>query len=118
MLPAKVLVLGGGVVGTHAAKMAAGLGARVSIMDISLARLRQLADIMPANVNVLYSTRYAVRKQLRDTDLVVGAVLVPGARGAESGGPGRPGHYAARIGDRRRGGGPGGLRGDDPAHDA
>ena len=49
-------------------------------MDISLARLRQLADIMPANVNVLYSTRYAVRKQLRDTDLVVGAVLVPGAK--------------------------------------
>lgn len=80
VLPAKVLVLGGGVVGTHAAKMAAGLGARVSIMDISLARLRELADIMPANVNVLYSTRYAVRKQLRDTDLVVGAVLVPGAR--------------------------------------
>lgn len=80
VLPAKVLVLGGGVVGTHAAKMAAGLGARVSIMDISLARLRQLADIMPANVNVLYSTRYAVRKQLRDTDLVVGAVLVPGAK--------------------------------------
>ena len=80
VLPAKVLVLGGGVVGTHAAKMAAGLGARVSIMDISLARLRQLADIVPANVNVLYSTRYAVRKQLRDTDLVVGAVLVPGAR--------------------------------------
>ncbi len=80
VLPAKVLVLGGGVVGTQAAKMAAGLGARVSMMDISLPRLRQLADIMPANVNLLYSTRYAVRKQLRDSDLVIGAVLVPGGR--------------------------------------
>ena len=78
VLPAKVLVLGGGVVGTEAARMAAGLGARVSVMDVSLARLRHLADIMPANVNVLFSTRYAVRKQLRDSDLVVGAVLVPG----------------------------------------
>lgn len=78
VLPAKVLVLGGGVVGTEAARMAAGLGARVSVMDVSLARLRHLADIMPANVNVLFSTRYAVRKQLRDADLVVGAVLVPG----------------------------------------
>ena len=78
VLPAKVLVLGGGVVGTEAARMAAGLGARVSVMDISLTRLRHLADIMPANVNALFSTRYAVRKQLRDSDLVVGAVLVPG----------------------------------------
>ena len=76
--PAKVLVLGGGVVGTEAARMAAGLGARVSVMDVSLARLRHLADIMPANVNVLFSTSYAIRKQLRDSDLVVGAVLVPG----------------------------------------
>ncbi len=78
VLPAKVLVLGGGVVGTEAARMAAGLGARVSVMDVSLPRLRHLADIMPANVNVLFSTRYAVRKQLGDSDLVVGAVLVPG----------------------------------------
>jgi len=60
--------------------MAAGLGARASVMDVSLARLRHLADIRPANVNVLFSTRYAVRKQLRDSDLVVGAVLVPGNR--------------------------------------
>ncbi len=80
VLPAKVLVLGGGVVGTHAAKMAAGLGARVSVMDISLSRLRHLADIMPANVNLLYSTRYAVRKQLGSADLVIGAVLVPGKK--------------------------------------
>lgn len=80
VLPAKVLVLGGGVVGTHAARMAAGLGARVSIMDVSLPRLRQLADIMPANVNLLFSTRYAVRKQLGGSDLVIGAVLVPGGK--------------------------------------
>lgn len=80
VLPAKVLVLGGGVVGTHAAKMAAGLGARVSIMDISLNRLRYLSDVMPANVNLLFSTRYAVRKQLQEADLVVGAVLLPGKK--------------------------------------
>ena len=79
VMPGKVLVLGGGVVGMHAAKMAAGLGARVSIMDISLPRLRYLADIMPANVNMLYSTRYAVRKQLRNSELVIGAVLQHGA---------------------------------------
>lgn len=80
VLPAKVLVLGGGVVGANAARMAAGLGARVAVMDVSLPRLRQLAEIMPANVNLLYSTRYAVRKQLAGADLVVGAVLVPGKK--------------------------------------
>ncbi|MEK9500593.1 alanine dehydrogenase [Gaopeijia maritima] len=80
VLPGKVLVLGGGIVGVNAAKMAAGLGARVSIMDISLSRLRYLSDVMPANVNLLYSTRYAVRKQLEDSDLVVGAVLIPGKK--------------------------------------
>ncbi len=80
VLPAKVLILGGGVVGTHAARMAAGLGARVAIMDVSLSRLRQLEDTMPANVNLLYSTRYAIRKQLRDSDLVVGAVLLAGKK--------------------------------------
>jgi alanine dehydrogenase len=80
VMPGKVLVLGGGVVGVNAAKMAAGLGARVSIMDINLARLRYLDDIMPANVNLLFSTRYAIRKQLEDSDLVVGAVLIPGKK--------------------------------------
>ncbi len=80
VLPGKVVVLGGGVVGTHAARMAAGLGARVSIMDISLPRLRYLEEVMPANVNLLFSTRYAVRKQIEDADLVVGAVLIPGAK--------------------------------------
>jgi alanine dehydrogenase len=80
VMPGKVLILGGGIVGVNAAKMAAGLGARVSIMDISLSRLRYLSDVMPANVNLLYSTRYAVRKQLEDSDLVVGAVLLHGKK--------------------------------------
>jgi alanine dehydrogenase len=78
--PGKVLVLGGGVVGTNAAKMAAGLGARVSIMDINLDRLRYLDDVMPANVETLFSTRYAIRKQVEDSDLIIGAVLIPGAK--------------------------------------
>jgi alanine dehydrogenase len=80
VLPGKVVVLGGGTVGTNAAKMAAGMGARVSIMDIDLHRLRYLDDVMPANVTCLFSTPYAVRKQIADADLVVGAVLIPGAK--------------------------------------
>jgi alanine dehydrogenase len=80
VLPGKVLVLGGGVVGVNAARMAAGLGARVSIMDISLPRLRYLSEVMPPNVNPLFSTRYAIRKQLETADLVVGAVLIPGKK--------------------------------------
>jgi alanine dehydrogenase len=80
VLPGKVLILGGGVVGTNAAKMAAGLGARVGIMDINLDRLRYLDDVMPANVYTLFSTRYAIRKQIEDSDLVIGAVLIPGAK--------------------------------------
>jgi alanine dehydrogenase len=78
--PATVLILGGGVVGTHAAKMAAGLGARVVLMDIDLERLRYLADVMPANVMLLHSTPLAIRERLPEADLVVGAVLVSGAR--------------------------------------
>ena len=80
VLPGKVLVLGGGVVGTNAAKVAAGLGARVGIMDINLDRLRYLDDVMPANVHTLFSTRYAIRKQVEDADLIIGAVLIPGAK--------------------------------------
>jgi alanine dehydrogenase len=80
VLPGKVLILGGGVVGTNAAKVAAGMGARVSIMDVNLARLRYLEDVMPPNVNLLFSTRYAIRKQLEDADLIVGAVLIPGKK--------------------------------------
>jgi alanine dehydrogenase len=78
--PAKVLILGGGVVGTQAAKMAAGLGATVTIMDVNLNRLRYLADVMPANVNTMYSNELNIRRLLRNHDLVVGAVLLPGAK--------------------------------------
>jgi len=80
VLPGKVLILGGGVVGTNAAKVAAGLGARVGIMDINLERLRYLDDVMPANVHTLFSTRYAIRKQVEDADVIIGAVLVTGAK--------------------------------------
>jgi len=78
--PAKVMVLGGGIVGTQAAKMAAGLGADVTIMDISLPRLRYLADIMPANVNTYMSSELNIRDLLSTHDLIVGAVLIPGAK--------------------------------------
>lgn len=78
--PAKVLVLGGGIVGTQAAKMAAGLGAHVSILDVSLNRLRYLSDVMPANVDTIYSNEYNIRRLILDADLIVGAVLIPGAK--------------------------------------
>jgi len=78
--PARVLILGGGVVGTNAAKVAAGLGAQVVLMDVSLDRLRYLSDVMPANVQPLFSTASAIREQIAQADLVIGAVLIPGAR--------------------------------------
>ncbi|MEZ0266363.1 MAG: alanine dehydrogenase, partial [Phycisphaerae bacterium] len=78
--PAHVVVLGAGVVGTNAAKVAAGLGANVSLMDINLDRLRYLDDVMPANVHTIYSDPFTIREQLRLADLVVGAVLIPGAK--------------------------------------
>ncbi len=78
--PANVVVLGGGIVGTNAAKVAAGLGAHVVIMDINLERLRYLDDVMPANVHTIYSDAYTVREQLRQADLVIGAVLIPAPR--------------------------------------
>jgi alanine dehydrogenase len=78
--PGRVVVIGGGVVGTNAAKMAAGLGAQVTILDVSLERLRYLADVMPANVTLLHSSRYSIREQIATADLVVGAVLVTGAK--------------------------------------
>lgn len=80
VMPANVLVLGGGVVGTNAAKMAAGLGARVTILDLSLNRLRYLSDVMPANVTLLHTNRHVLLEQLAHADLVVGAVLLPGAK--------------------------------------
>lgn len=77
--PAKVLVLGGGVVGTNAARMAAGLGADVIVLDVNINRMQYLDEILPANCTTLYSTRMAVREELAGADLVVGAVLIPGA---------------------------------------
>ena len=78
--PAKVVVLGGGIVGTQAAKMAAGFGAKVTIMDVSLARLRYLSDIMPANVTTVMSNHYNIKEAIAEADLVIGAVLIPGAK--------------------------------------
>ncbi|GAA4294456.1 alanine dehydrogenase [Aestuariibaculum suncheonense] len=78
--PANVLVLGGGIVGIQAAKMAAGLGANVTIMDINMKQLRYIADIMPANVNTEFSSEYNIRKHLPKTDLIIGGVLIKGAK--------------------------------------
>lgn len=78
--PANVLVLGGGIVGTQSAKMAAGLGANVTIVDISLPRLRYLEDIMPANVDTVISNEYNIRQLVQTTDLIIGGVLIPGAK--------------------------------------
>jgi len=77
--PAEVMILGAGVVGTNAAKVAAGLGANVALMDTNLERLRYLADVMPANVRTIFSDAHTVRHHLKTADLVVGAVLIPGA---------------------------------------
>ncbi|MGH7569209.1 MAG: alanine dehydrogenase [Gemmatimonadales bacterium] len=80
VLPAEVLIIGGGVVGTNAAKMAAGLGAHVTLLDVSLDRLRYLSDVLPENVDLLYSNRHNILDQLKRADLVIGAVLLPGAK--------------------------------------
>lgn len=78
--PAEVVVLGGGIVGANAARVAAGLGANVCILDVNLDRLRYLDDIMPPNVTTLFSDRHMVRDRLIHADLVIGSVLIPGAR--------------------------------------
>lgn len=78
--PAHVVILGAGVVGTNAAKVSAGLGADVVLMDVNLERLRYLDDVMPANVHTLYSDPHTIREQLRQADLVIGSVLIPGAK--------------------------------------
>jgi alanine dehydrogenase len=78
--PAKVVILGGGIVGINAAKMAAGMGAMVTILDVSLERMRYLSDVMPANVTMIYSNRHNVLDQIATADLVVGGVLIPGAK--------------------------------------
>lgn len=78
--PGTVVVIGGGVVGTHAAKMACGLGAKVYVLDMSLDRLRYLSDVMPANCFLLFATPATLRDLITRADVVVGAVLVPGAK--------------------------------------
>jgi alanine dehydrogenase len=78
--PAHVTVLGAGTVGANAAKVAAGFGANVGLLDTNLERLRYLDDVTPPNVDVLYSDRHTIREQLRRADLVIGSVLIPGAR--------------------------------------
>jgi alanine dehydrogenase len=78
--PAKVLVLGGGVVGEAAARYAAGMGAEVIITDVSLPRLRQLDLETPANIHTLYSSEHNIRMELPDVDIVIGSVLIPGAK--------------------------------------
>ena len=78
--PAHITILGGGIVGANAARIAAGFQADVAILDVDLDRLRYLDDVMPANVNMLYSDRHTVLEQLQRADLVIGAVLIPGAK--------------------------------------
>src|SRR5436190_2496323 len=78
--PAKVVILGGGIVGINAAKMAAGMGARVTILDLSLERLRYLSDVMPPNCILIHSNRHNILAEVEKADLVVGAVLIPGAK--------------------------------------
>jgi alanine dehydrogenase len=80
VLPANVVILGGGIVGANAAKVAAGLGANVTILDINLDRLRYLDDVMPKNVTTLFSDRHNILDSLNRADLLIGAVLIPGAR--------------------------------------
>ena len=78
--PARVLILGGGVVGANAARVAAGLGANVVIMDVDLDRLRHLSEVMPPNVNTMFSDPHAIQEHLVSADLVIAAVLIPGGR--------------------------------------
>jgi alanine dehydrogenase len=80
VLPANVVILGGGVVGANAAKVAAGLGANVTILDVNLERLRYLDDVSPKNVTTLFSDRHNILDSLQRADLLIGAVLIPGAK--------------------------------------
>jgi alanine dehydrogenase len=78
--PAHITVLGGGIVGANAAKIAAGFRGDVAILDVNMDRLRYLDDVMPPNVNCLFSDRHTIREQLQLADLVIGSVLIPGAK--------------------------------------
>ena len=78
--PANVLILGGGIVGTEAAKMAAGLGANVTIFDVSADRLRYLTEILPGNVTTLFSNQFTIEEYIKTADVIIGAVLIPGGK--------------------------------------
>jgi len=78
--PANVIVLGGGIVGVNAARIAAGMGANTTILDININRLRYLDEVLPKNINTQFSTEGAIRNLLPTTDLIIGAVLIPGAK--------------------------------------
>jgi alanine dehydrogenase len=78
--PAHITILGGGVVGANAARIAAGFQADVAILDVNLDRLRYLDDVMPPNVNALFSDRHTIREELKLADLVIGSILIPGAK--------------------------------------
>jgi len=78
--PAKVVVIGGGTVGTNAAKVAAGLGARVILFDININRLKYLDDVLPKNITLLMSNQYSIEEEVKDADAIIGAVLIPGAK--------------------------------------
>jgi alanine dehydrogenase len=78
--PARITILGGGVVGANAAKVAAGFGANVGLLDVNMDRLRYLDDVMPPNVDCLFSDRHTIREQISRADLVIGSVLIPGAK--------------------------------------
>ena len=116
--PAHVVVLGGGIVGTNAAKVAAGLGADVVIMDINLDRLRYLDDVMPANVKTIFSDAFTIREHLRQADLVIGAVLIPGAKAPRLVTPAGSGGDEERQRDRGCRDRPGGMHRDEQANDA
>ena len=113
--PAHITILGGGVVGANAARIAAGFRANIGLLDVNMDRLRYLDDIMPANVTVLFSDRHTVREQLRRADLVIGSVLVPGAKAPAPGGAGRLETDEAGQRDHRRGHGSRRLRGNHAA---
>src|SRR4029077_5358834 len=78
--PAHITIIGGGIVGANAARVAAGFRADICLLDVNMDRLRYLYDVQPANVNCLFSDRHTIREQLALADLVIGAVLIPGAK--------------------------------------
>ena len=86
--PGTVVIIGGGVVGTNAAKMACGLGAKVYVLDMNLERLRYLSDVMPSNCFLLMSKPSTIRRLIKEADVVVGAVLIPGSKGSQADYPG------------------------------